>query len=256
MALPIASRDNEKVKFAAKLLSDGALRKSSGLIVLEGPKLIAETAVANLQIVELFYTQKALEAHPFLGELQGEHYIVQEHVAQKLSSAQTPQGALAVCSAPVFEQNLKTGGRYVALEHVQDPANLGAVLRTAAALGFDGAFVTPQCADVYSPKVLRASMGACLKLPVFVKQNLAETLTALATQGFLTLAADMHNAVSLPDISPRGGVVIVLGNEGQGLSDAVINACGQTVSIPMGADTESLNVAAAAAIIMWHFRGL
>ena len=160
----IASRDNERVKRACKLRDSGARRAAEGRFLAEGLRLCTDLA-QRLPPEEVYCTQKLLDAHPELAALGGRHFLVSDAVAAKLSDTKAPQGLFCV-----FPRRTKTleavrgGGRYVCLEHIQDPANVGALLRSAAAFGFAGAVLCGNCADPFSPKAARASMGTLAKV--------------------------------------------------------------------------------------------
>ena len=146
---------------------------------------------------------------------------------------------------------IEKGGRYLALEQVQNPQNLGAAARTAEALGIAGLIVSGGC-DRFNPKALRASMGSLLRLPVMQVEDLASWLKA-QNETILTLATvpDMR-ATSICTLDFSGGAIAVVGNEGNGVSDAVLSAVRERVTIPMRGAAESLNASAAATITMWE----
>lgn len=148
---------------------------------------------------------------------------------------------------------IKNNGRYMALENIQDPGNLGAVLRTADAFGLDGVLLSESCADFYSPKVLRSTMGAAFRVPVLLCPDMAELLAELGEMGMQTYAAALdENACDVRGVSFAAGCVAVVGNEGNGLRPETIAACRHTVVIPMAGAAESLNAAVAAGILMWE----
>ena len=162
----ITSRENAKVKYACRLASSGAFRRAEGRFLAEGRKLCPELC-RGAELETLFCTESALEKCPELSELPGEHYLVEDHVADKLADVGTHQGVFGVFRTPVHTlEEVKTGGRYLALERVQDPGNVGTLLRSAAAFGFDGVLLSDGCASVFAPKTLRASMGAAVRIPV------------------------------------------------------------------------------------------
>lgn len=167
----IASRDNERVKRACKLRDSGARRAAEGRFLAEGLRLCTDLA-QRLPPEEVYCTQKLLDAHPELAALGGRHFLVSDAVAAKLSDTKAPQGLFCV-----FPRRTKTleavrgGGRYVCLEHIQDPANVGALLRSAAAFGFAGAVLCGNCADPFSPKAARASMGTLAKVDIILQMK-------------------------------------------------------------------------------------
>ena len=157
----ITSRENAKIKYACRLSSSAAFRRSEGRFLAEGRKLCPELA-RGAQLETLFYTESAMAKCPELAGLPGEHYLVEDHVADKLADVGTHQGVFGVFRTPVHTlDEVKTGGRYLALERVQDPGNVGTLLRSAAAFGFDGVILSDGCASVYAPKTLRGDRSWC-----------------------------------------------------------------------------------------------
>ena len=142
----ITSRENAKVKYACRLASSGAFRRAEGCFLAEGRKLCPELC-RGAELETLFCTESALEKCPELSKLPGEHYLVEDHVADKLADVGTHQGVFGVFRTPVHTlDEVKAGGRYLALERVQDPGNVGTLLRSAAAFGFDGVILSDGCA--------------------------------------------------------------------------------------------------------------
>ena len=252
----ITSRENERVKYTAKLLGRPAFARSEGRFVAQGVKLCLDAVQAGLVPETVYFTEKALAKWPQLEQLDCERILISEPVAEKLSGQKSPQGVFAVCPMPAFPlAEIDPAGRYLALEEVQDPANVGAVLRSAAAFGFRGVILTPGCADPFGEKALRASMGAAFKLPLFWAQDLPGLLRSLSAQGMATVAAALRGAVDLREYRyAGGGLVLAVGNEGSGLTVPTIDACGAVVKIPIRG-MESLNAAAAAAVLMWELGG-
>ena len=260
----ITSRKNALVKEASKLLADASARRKERLFLTEGARLCADAALSGVPVACLFVTQDAMQKYqsylqPVLACAE-RSFLVEDHVAQALSSTKSPQGVFCVCrmkDCDLHVENVRPGGRYLALENIQDPANLGSVLRTAEALGIDGVILAGECCDCYSPKALRASMGAVFRLPLFQAENMPEAFAELEQSGFKTFAAvPDEDAVPITSCDFRGGVVVAVGNEGNGLTAEAINASGTKVTIPMKGRAESLNAAASAAILMWEMMRL
>ena len=252
----ITSRENAKIKYACRLSSGAAFRRSEGRFLAEGRKLCPELA-RGAQLETLFYTESAMAKCPELADLPGEHYLVEDHVADKLADVGTHQGVFGVFRTPVHGlDEVKTGGRYLALERVQDPGNVGTLLRSAAAFGFDGVVLSDGCASVWAPKTLRASMGAAVRIPVIEAGAMPDAIARLREKGITCLAAALYKSqpLSAAQASYPGGVCVVIGSEGQGLTDATIAACTSTVRIPMTDRVESLNAGIAGSILLWHFR--
>ena len=245
----ITSRENAKVKYACRLASSGAFRRAEGRFLAEGRKLCPELC-RGAELETLFCTESALEKCPELSELPGEHYLVEDHVADKLADVGTHQGVFGVFRTPVHTlEEVKPGGRYLALERVQDPGNVGTLLRSAAAFGFDGVLLSDGCASVFAPKTLRASMGAAVRIPVIEAGKMPEAIALLREKGITCLAAALYQSqpLSAAASSYPDGVCVVIGSEGQGLTDETIAACTGTVRIPMTDRVESLNAGIAGA---------
>ena len=171
---------------------------------------------------------------------------------KSISPAQTPQGVLSVCGLPDRPlPELLEGRRYVVLDGVQDPGNVGTILRTADAFSADGLFLVNACADLYNPKTVRASMGAVFRCPVWTC-GLDELQTLLEESGLplygAALRADTED-VRQVDISR---CAVAVGSEGKGLSHELLGVCDKTVKIPMSEHCESLNAAIAAAVLLWE----
>ncbi len=253
----ITSRENNTIKYACKLSANAAFRQSEQSFFAEGLKLCLALAQA-LPCNMVFYTQRALDKTPALAAVEAVHYLIEEHVAEKLADARTHQGVFAVFALPAAALDcLKHGGRYLALENVQDPGNVGTLLRSAAAFGFDAVLLSKGCASPFAPKTLRASMGAIAQIPVLEGVNLPEALARLAALKVTTLAAALYQSVPLDEVPQTlpDGVCVVIGSEGQGLCAETIAACSRAVRIPMTDKAESLNAGIAGSILLWHFRG-
>jgi TrmH family RNA methyltransferase len=253
----ITSRENAKIKYACKLASSGAFRRSEGRFLAEGRKLCPELC-RGAELEQLFYTQAAAEKCPELADLPGAHYLIEDHVADKLADVGTHQGVFGVFRTPQADlSGIRPGGRYLALERVQDPGNVGTLLRSAAAFGFDGVLLSDGCASPFAPKTLRASMGAAVQLPIVEGGDMAQTVAALRARGITCLAAALYRSEPLGAAAREypGGVCVVIGSEGQGLTEATVAACDKTVRIPMTDRVESLNAGIAGSVLLWHFRG-
>ena len=252
----ITSRENDKIKYACKLARSAAFRGGENAFFAEGLKLCTDLAVA-CPLKVIYYTAAALEKTPALENLGRENYLVEEHVAEKLAEGASHQGVFGVFERPAARfEDLPVPGRLLALERVQDPGNVGALLRSAAAFGFEGVLLSPGCADPFGPKALRASMGAAARLRVVQTPHLPDALAALRQKGVTALAAALYNSRPLDEVPAElpGGVCLVIGSEGQGLTDAAVAACSAAVRIPITDKVESLNAGVAGSVLLWHFR--
>ena len=255
----ITSRENPRIKRACALRDSEKQRAAAGLFFAEGPKLCLELA-RGCRVAELYATAPALAHTPALAALGPAVVEITQPVAEKLAGTRSTQGVFALFETPATDPAplLATARRILALEAVQDPGNVGTLLRSAAAFGFDAVLLGPGCAAPFSPKVLRASMGAAGRLPLGVCADLPAALGALRGRGVACLAAALYKARPLDAVGTQfpGGVCVVIGSEGQGLSDAAIAACSAAVRIPMTDRVESLNAGVAGSILLWHFRGV
>ena len=255
----ITSRENPRIKRACALRDSEKQRAAAGLFFAEGPKLCLELA-RGCRAAELYATAPALAHTPALAALGPAVVEITQPVAEKLAGTRSTQGVFALFEPPATDPAplLAAARRILALESVQDPGNVGTLLRSAAAFGFDAVLLGPGCAAPFSPKVLRASMGAAGRLPLGVCADLPAALGALRGRGVACLAAALYKARPLDAVGTQfpGGVCVVIGSEGQGLSDAAIAACSAAVRIPMTDRVESLNAGVAGSILLWHFRGV
>ncbi len=254
--IEIQSRKSEKVKNYCRLLSTAKARRKERLFCLEGLRLSVDAALSGFTIEQAFVTEAALsksekELEPLLSAARFV-YKISEEVAEKMADTVTTQGVF--CIAKMKEKAdavLEVGERYVALDNVQNPSNLGAIARTAEALGFKGLLLQDGC-DIYNPKAQRASMGSLLRLEIRETGDLAALLAA-APKGILTFATVPDStAEDIRTLDFSGGAVAVIGNEGNGVSAAVLDAVQKKATIPMRGRAESLNAAAAATITMWE----
>jgi TrmH family RNA methyltransferase len=179
--------------------------------------------------------------------------VVDRVLFSEMAETLHPQGVLAVADLPepvdVFS-GVSSGSAYVVLDRIQDPGNVGTLIRTAFAAGFDAAVIVKGCADCYSGKVLRAAAGAVFRLPLLFAESAEDAATALRSNGVKIFAADAGGKNSLYDTDIRGSVALVIGNEGGGLSEAFSDA--DLLRIPMREGAESLNAAIAAAVLMFE----
>ncbi len=239
----ITSVQNPRVK-AARKLHEAKGRKAEGLFLLEGTALLEEALACNWPI-ETIYATEAWQLRHQLPDAT----VVADHVLAHISTLQTPEGVVALARLrghvlpPLHERSL-----WLVADAIQDPANLGAMIRTADAAGADAIVVGPGTTDPWSPKAVRASMGSVLHLPVVQVADLA----AARRPGMPWLALAPRAEKSLYDLDLRGPIALQVGNEAAGLSEAAIAAADATIAIPMPGKAESLNAAAAVAVCLFE----
>lgn len=249
----LSSLKNPAVQ-AARALRDARERARQGAFLLDGEHMVGEALSACPDRVSaLFVDETRLDMYAgFIAPAQSaECYAVPAHVLAAISQVKTPQGVAAVCAMPPALAPEAMGQRLILLENVQDPGNVGTVLRTLDAAGFDGCILTPGCADPFGPKALRATMGSVFRVPLCFVQDAAETVRALNARGYATIAAaldgeDFYRRAPLPE-----RLCVLIGNEGAGLTEQTRLACTHRFRLPMRGGAESLNAAVAAAVMMY-----
>jgi TrmH family RNA methyltransferase len=251
----VTSRGNPRVKYALRLAASAAARAEEGLFFAEGVRLCLDLAQC-LKPEVVFATEAALTGVPKLRQLGGELVPVAEGVAEKLAVTGGPQGVFALFPLPdAGWDSLRPARGLLLCEALQDPANVGAVVRTAAGLGLGGVVLAAGgglgAADPTNPKALRASMGALARLPVVCAGDSVHAAARLKAAGVRLIAAAARGGVLLEKERNVAPFALMLGNEGAGLSEALLAAADVRVAIPMHNGVESLNVAAAAAIMMY-----
>ncbi len=245
----ITSRQNPLMSQIRKLASSRRCREETGLYLGDGVKLLEEALRWGAPL-EVVVVTPGTNLPPLPDTVR--LVEVPEELMQFISPMEAPQGALFLVrrTAAALPERLE-GSRFLALEGVQDPGNVGTILRTADAFDTDGLFLLEGCADLYNPKTIRASMGAVFRLPVW--SCTLQALLPLLREAALPLygAALREDTRDAREADLSRGVVLI-GSEGRGLSQAALSACTATVRIPMSRRCESLNAAAAAAVLLWE----
>ena len=248
----ITSLKNPKVQ-AWRSLKERKGRKETGCFLVEGRKMVAEALASSFPVAAVLVDEARLAEFslPDEGRLpEGvDVFLLPEHVLAAVCDTKTPQGVAAVVR--MAEPGM-SGQRLVALDGVQDPGNVGTIIRTADAAGFDGVLLSGQCADPFSPKVLRATMGSVFRMALRVTDDLPGALEALRLSGYAVLSSQL-------DGEPFGPVArgvsapfaLVIGSEGSGVSEPVRRLATHRVALPMRGGAESLNAAVAAGIMMY-----
>ena len=246
----ISSPKNEKIKDLVKLQTAKG-RKKAGMYLLEGEHLVEEAIKERAQIKLIVVTSNRLEDYEnLLAQTDVQVLVVSQDVFHKLSMTETTQGILAVVEI-VKQEILPHKGHLIVLDAVQDPGNLGTIVRTADAAGFDAVVLGTGTVDLYNDKVLRSMQGSHFHIPVF-QVNLQEYLPILKEKGVQVAVTALHrNSNDYSVLQGATDVAIVVGNEGQGVSNDVIEIADVVVTIPMFGKAESLNVAIASALLMY-----
>ena len=249
----ISSRDNPFFKELLKLAGSSRQRKKTGQTLLDGKHLVQAYLASGHQPQHLLVTEAALqdgEAAALLHKLSGVPLTqFDDSLFAEFTELKTPSGILALIEQPGPSVSPAHSRFCLLLEDIQDPGNLGSILRSAAAAGCDAVFLSKGCADAWSPKVLRAGMGGHFVLGIHEFADLPAV--AAAFQGQL-LASSLTAKNSLYDCDLRGKLAFAVGNEGAGLSESLLAAITRHIAIPMPGKVESLNVAAAAAVCLFE----
>jgi TrmH family RNA methyltransferase len=249
----IQSRDNPFFKELAKLSGSSRQRGKVKQALLDGAHLLAAYLDAGMLPQHILLNTAALHDAEITALLarMGDVPVTQldDKLFAELSELKTPTGILALIDVPQPDRPISQSRFALLLEDIQDPGNLGSMLRSAAAAGCDTVFLSAGCADAWSPKVLRAAMGGHFALCIYEQQDL--TGVAQVFNGML-LATILQATHSLYDCDLRGNVAFLVGNEGAGLSIELLNLATQKITIPMQGKVESLNVAAATAICLFE----
>lgn len=244
----ITSRQNPLAVQIRKLNHDRAARRELGLYPAEGPKLLAEAVKAGAEITAVVAAPGVEPDCP----ASARRVEVPADLLQSLCDTKSPQGVLFLARMPdTRPPQALEGGRYLVLDGLQDPGNVGTIWRTADALGADGLILVNGCADPFAPKTVRATMGACFRLPVY--EVPAEELPALLERSALPLYATALREDTV-DIKTAqlDRCAVVIGSEGRGVSAELLALSRRTIKIPMRERCESLNAAVAASIVLWE----
>jgi len=248
----ISSRTNPTVKLLASLEKKKA-REETGLYMAEGRKLCRE-ALGNKKVKYAVVREDKAEGAlmELCRESGGEILVLSESAYEKISSDQAPDGVAFVLETEDNEEEINTDERVVMLDSVRDPGNVGSIIRSAAALGYDRV-VLCNCADIYNPKTVKSTMGAVFKMRFTVCSSCLGAVEQMKKNGRRVIAAALRDdALTLGESPLLKSDCLVIGNEGHGVSEELLSLCTNVIKIPMSGKTESLNASVAAAIIMWE----
>lgn len=256
----INSKNNNLIKEIKKLTNSKKYREKEKKFVIEGLRLCEDAVKSGVNICDFLYTDEVLlknkEIIRKIKKVALNSHVISETLLNYVSETKSPQGFVCICQnldKDVTLDKISSKDKIIVLENIQDPSNLGTILRTAEALHIDSVVLSNDCCDRYSPKVLRGSMGAIFRLPIFVAENLTETIKLLRHKGIKAYAAvPDRDALSVKEADFNVRSLVVIGNEGNGLKLETINSCDKKVTIPMKGRAESLNASVAASIIMWE----
>lgn len=253
----ITSKDNEQIKHIRKL-KDKKFRDEYNEYVIEGTKLINEAIQENADIKTIVVCDNCVKNEEIDSKLMYEIakyncLYVEENVFNTITDVQKPQGILAVMGKTKKEENIDySEDIIIVLDDIQDPGNLGTILRTVDSIGLKQIIVSKNSGDVYNPKVVRSTMGAILRVNVIESENLVDTLKTLKKHKYQIVATSLQTNESIYDIDYKKKVIII-GNEANGVSKEVQEISDKKVKIPMLGKTESLNAAVATGVIAYEY---
>lgn len=248
----IESVNNPKVKMWKKLHTKKG-RDRLGQFIIEGEHLITEALKSGMKLIDVLVVETfaiPTEWKPF----QLRFTYVTDKVLAELSETKTPQGVLAICEQKNIDKLNLDKGKYLFLDDVQDPGNVGTMIRTADACGLDGVVVSEKTVDIYNGKVVRATQGSLFHIPV-VKGNLFEWVDACQAVGIPVFGTSLQGANDYRTVQPLQHFALIVGNEGEGVSESLLSKTDQNLYIPIFGQAESLNVAVACGILLYYLRG-
>ncbi len=254
----LTSKDNANIKNAAKIIKSAKFRKQTGLFAAEGLRVCVDAVRSGAEIDTLFLTEEALEKHAEectdLTSAAEKTYLITPQLFARISDTQSPQGVMGIIKTldknSLFD-TINNGGKFLALDNVQDPNNLGTILRSAEAFGVSGVILSRDCCDAFGSKVVRGSMGAVFRLPLLSVDSLPEWFALHPLLNTFAAVPD-SSAEPVTKIDFEEPCAVVIGNEGNGIRPETERACRRRLTIPMNGKAESLNASVAAAILIWE----
>ncbi|WP_164668424.1 TrmH family RNA methyltransferase [Virgibacillus doumboii] len=244
----ITSVQNDKVKKWNKLHKRKG-REQTGTFFIEGFHLIEEAFNSNWEFVEII-VQEGAEYPSWCNDFPVT--FVGENVSQHISCTKTPQGIAAIVKMKVSSE-ITDASAVLLIDSIQDPGNLGTIIRTADAAGFDAVMLGEKTVDMYNDKVIRSTQGSLFHLPI-LQVDIIDQILKLKKSGFNVWASSLSNAVSYEEADPGDKTALIVGNEGAGIHEKVVNMADYNVRIPIYGKAESLNVSVAAGILMYYIK--
>ncbi len=251
----ITSTSNTKIKHVTQIRKKRKVRDEEGLFLIEGLRIFTEappSRISEIYVTESFYEKERALVDAKVRESGCRMEILSDSVMSYAADTQHPQGVLCV----VRQQEERREGEGIplilVLEHIQDPGNLGTIFRTAEAAGVTEIILSDDCVDIYNPKVIRSTMGSIFRMPFLHVPDLPSEIAELKRRGVKICAAHLSGKDSYEKESYAGPTAFLIGNEGNGLSDALTAAADVKVLIPMTGQVESLNASIAAAVLMFE----
>lgn len=259
----ITSTNNQQLKQVSALLKKAKERKEKKAFVVEGPRMVVEAPAESLKAV---YVSENFEKNPenqaLLKELEAKCKVsgaaievVTDSVFKSASDTQTPQGIMAVVDMPEYTlEQLLDGEKthLLILESIQDPGNLGTMIRTGEGAGITGVIMNKTTVDLFNPKTIRSTMGSLYRIPFFITEDLSATMDLLKSKGVSLYAAHLKGEHFYTEENYTKACGFLIGNEGNGLSDEIASQADVYIKIPMEGQVESLNAAISATLLMYE----
>lgn len=249
----ITSTGNQQIKSIMQLQKKSKTRFDQRVFVVEGPRMALEAP--KDWVDKMYVSESFLQDTTWQKKLSGYPYeIVSDAVMKAVSDTRTPQGILAVIKMPSYtlEELLRGVPHLLILESIQDPGNLGTMLRTGEGAGITGIIMNRTTVDLFNPKTIRSTMGSLYRVPFYIAEDLPSVITLLKSRGVAVYAAHLAGMKSYDKPDYTKGTAFLIGNEGNGLSDEIAGMADEYIRIPMEGRVESLNAAIAAALLMYE----
>ena len=255
LELPLLGRHSPRLTRLRRIIR----RQEVDLTVAEGVKLVRDLAAAGMEMLELYATPERARDLPSLPSIEaavaaGRAYLVDAATFDRLAPTQHSQGLIAIVAAPAHA--VQAEGVVLFLDRIQDPGNLGALIRCAAAFGASGVACSAGCADPFSPRAVRSSAGHALLLPVQTELAFEALVPQFKAAGGSVVATTGRGGVPLHLWLPKSPLLLAVGNEGVGLSQAILDVCDERVTVPLSGGVESLNVTVAAGVVLAALAGV
>ena len=248
----ITSAGNQQMKNLVLLMKKAKARNEQETFVVEGRKMAEE--IPDGWLIKTYVSETFERENELF--LKGRDYaVVSDSVFKAVSDTQTPQGILCLVKKPSYRLNdllSDKNAHLLIVESIQDPGNLGTMLRTGEGAGISGVIMNQSTVDLFNPKTIRSTMGSIYRVPFFVTDDLEQTILELKSQGIKVYAAHLKGTLCYDEPDYRGPSAFLIGNEGNGLSDVVADCADTYIKIPMQGQVESLNAAISAALLMYE----
>jgi len=251
----ITSKDNSVIKEIRKI-KDKKYRAEKGLFIVEGFRFLEEALRSSFQVESIFFSESGLDKFNKLDldkdiRKDTKLYLVSENIFKAIGSTDNPQGVLALVRNRAEHEPIVLNGTYVLVDKVQDPGNLGTIIRTAHAAACNGVILTKGTVDVYNEKTLRSTMGSIFNIPIIEDKDLS-FIRELMSKGYKLVCSSLDTDYNFYDIDFSDNLIISVGNEGNGISKELYDICDIKVKIPMPGGAESLNAAVATSIMIYE----